>query len=78
MNAGSRSWWLLLGLAGVGALLGLMIRRSAESLLDELDDESWKQRVAPLVSKQQEAIAQMWSMGVLLQDAHKPAAPGSG
>jgi hypothetical protein len=40
-------WWCLLGLAGVRALLGLIIRRSAESLLDELDDESWKQRIAP-------------------------------
>jgi hypothetical protein len=49
-NTGSSAWWWLLALAGGGALLGLMIRRSAESLLDELDDESWKQRLAPLVT----------------------------
>jgi hypothetical protein len=49
-NSGSSAWWWLLGLAGAGALLGLSIRRSAESLLDELDDESWKQRLAPLVT----------------------------
>jgi MYXO-CTERM domain-containing protein len=51
-NVGSSSWWWLLGLAALGALVGLIIRRSADSLLDELDDESWKQRVAPLVNKQ--------------------------
>jgi hypothetical protein len=49
-NAGSSAWWWLLVLAGGGALLGLIIRRSAESLLDELDDEIWKQRLAPLVT----------------------------
>jgi hypothetical protein len=77
-NTGSLSWWLLLGLAGVGALLGLIIRRFAESLLDELADEGWRQRVAPLVSKEEEAIAEMWRMGGLLQDAHQPAPPVPG
>jgi Kef-type K+ transport system membrane component KefB len=80
-NSGSTAWWLLLALAGFGALLGLIIRRSAESLLDELDDESWKLRVAPLVDKQQEAIKEMSGMGVLVQAAYqaslKPKAPGS-
>jgi dipeptide/tripeptide permease len=76
-NVGS-SWWLLLGLAGIGALLGLIVRRSAESLLDELDDESWKQRVAPLVNEQKRAIAEMWSMGVLLKAALEPKDTGSG
>lgn len=56
-NVGSSSWSWLLVLAGAGALLGLIIRRSAESLVDELDDglddESWKRRVAPLVSEQE-------------------------
>ncbi len=55
-NVGSSSWWLLLSLAGIGGVLGLTVRRSAESLLDELDDESWRQRVAPLVDKQERAI----------------------
>jgi hypothetical protein len=76
-NVGSLSWWLLLGLAGVGALLGLIIRRSAESLLDELDDESWKQRIAPLVNEQEQAIAEMWKLGTLLRDT-PAAAAGSG
>ena len=66
-NVGSTSWWLLLGVAGVGGVLGLIIRRSAESLLDELDDESWRQRVAPLVDKQQEAIANMWAFEIRLR-----------
>lgn len=50
---GSQSWWWLLGLAGVGALLGLIIRREAESLLDELDDIVWKLRSARLADKEQ-------------------------
>jgi hypothetical protein len=65
-NTGSRSWWWLLGLAGATGLLGLIIRRTAESYLDQLDDESWKQRLAPLVNGQERAIAEMWSMVVLL------------
>jgi hypothetical protein len=73
-NVGSLSWWLLLGLAGVGAFLGLIIRRSAESLLDELDDESWKQRVAPLVNEQERTIAEMRTLGVLLRNAPAGAA----
>lgn len=77
-NAGSSSWWLLLGLAAVGALLGLIIRRSAEALMEELDDESWKQRVAPLVSEQEKAIAEMWRMGVLLKDAPPSSVTESG
>jgi hypothetical protein len=58
-NAGSAAWWWLLCLAGLGALLGLIIRRSAESLLDQLDDESWEQRIAPLVSEQKRALEEM-------------------
>jgi hypothetical protein len=73
-NAGSRAWWLLLGLAAVGALLGLIIRRAAESLLDELDDESWRQRVAPLVNEQEQAIAEMRRLGALLRDTPAAAA----
>lgn len=68
-NVGSATWWWLLGLASLGALLGLIIRRSAESLLDELDDESWKQRIAPLVNKQQEAITAMTAFEIKLQAA---------
>ena len=64
-------------LSGFGALIGLIIRRSAESLLDELDDESWKLRVAPLVDKQQEAITEMSGMAALLQADLKLKAPGS-
>jgi hypothetical protein len=76
-NVGSLSWWLLLGLAGLGAVLGLVIRRSAESLLDTLDDESWKQRIAPLVSEQKRAVEEIGALGVLLRNA--PAeAPGTG
>jgi hypothetical protein len=68
-NVGSSSWWLLLGLAGIGALLGLIIRRSAESLLDKLADESWKQRVAPLVNEQKQAVAEMGELAALLKNA---------
>jgi hypothetical protein len=51
-NVGSSSWWLLLGLAGVGVLLGLAVRRSAEFLLEEMDDQRLQRRVAPLVGQQ--------------------------
>ena len=75
-NTGSLSWWLLLGLAAGGALLGLIIRRTAESLLDELDDKSWKQRVAPLVNEQEQAIAEIRKLGDLLRDAPAGGAGG--
>lgn len=70
-NVGSAAWWWLLVLASLGALFGLIIRRSAESLLDELDDESWKQRIAPLVNKQREAITAVSTFEIKLQAALK-------
>jgi hypothetical protein len=82
-NAGSLSWWLLLALAGAGALLGLSIRRSAETLLDQLDDESWEQRIAPLISEQKRALEEMGALRNAPAEAAgagarvTPASPGT-
>jgi hypothetical protein len=79
-NVGSPSWWWLLGLAGVEALLGLIIRRMAESLLDELDDKIWALRLDPLADQEnvRKVVTDIEIFQLRLAGAFMPTPPATG